>query len=94
LQPLLIEVEKAATLDYLARDRIYTLGELGERDVFTSPDPLYEAEVGRCENSEVLAVLIIDAFNVLGDDESDTGNHLAKWRLLTAAPFAASLAGD
>src|SRR5581483_11751757 len=89
-----VEGEQAAVLDDLARDLVFARGEFGERDFLAGANLVDEREVGRSENAEVLAVLLVDALDVFRDDELDAGGALGVRRLLTAGTFAATLAAD
>src|SRR5206468_11864225 len=51
-------------------------------------------KVGRGEDGEVLAVLAVEAFDVLSDDELHTGAHFRGGRLLARRSLATALAAD
>ncbi len=89
-----VEREQAAVLDYLARDLVFAFGELHQRNLFSGANPVDHAEVGGGQHAEVLAVLLVDALDVLGDHQLDAGRHLGIRRLLAAGTFAAALAAD
>ena len=69
-------------------------GKFGERDFFSRPDLLDQREVGRGQQAQVLAVLFVNAFDVLGDHQLDPGAHLGVGRLLPAGALASPLAAD
>ncbi len=92
LQARDVEGKQAAVLDDLAGDVVLAAGEFGERNLFAAPDLVDQAEVGRGQHAQVLAVLLVDALDVLGDHELDAGGALGVGRLLAARSFAAPLA--
>ena len=68
LQARNIEGEQSAVLDDLTRDLVFAIGELGEGNFFTAANLVDHAEVGRSQHPKVLAVLLVDAFDILRDD--------------------------
>src|ERR1700730_8866970 len=89
-----VEGEEATIFDHLLSDLILTRGEFSEWDLFSRPDLVDQREVGRGQQAQVLAILFVNALNVLGNDQSDPSAHLGVRRLLPAGPFAASFAAD
>ena len=65
-----------------------------ERNLFAGANLVDQAEVGRGQHAEVLAVLLVNALDVFGDHQLDAGRHLGIRRLLAAGAFAAPLAAD
>ena len=63
-------------------------------DFFAAANSVDQAEIRRGQHAEVLAVLLVDALDVLGDHQLDAGRHLGIRRLLAAGAFAAPLAAD
>ena len=94
LQARHVEGKQAAVFDYLPRDFIFTGGKFRERDFLSRPDFIDQREVGRGQQAQVLAVLFVNALNVLGDHQLDPGAHLGVRRLLPARTFASPLAAD
>ena len=94
LQTRHVEGEQAAVLDDLPRDFVFAGGEFGERDFLSCPDFIDQREVGRGQQAQVLAVLFVNAFNVLRDHQLDSGTHLGIGRLLPAGTLAPPLAAD
>src|SRR5205085_1455711 len=88
-EPRLVVVEESAVLDYLLRDWVESARELRERNLLAAPDSLYEAEVGRGQKPDVLAVLPVDFLNRLRDDEFESRGLLRERRGLArrAAPL-------
>ena len=82
LQPRHVVVEQTAVLDDAPRDFALTLGEGRERDLLAAADLGDDREIGGRQDAQVLAILPIDALDVLGDDELDPGAHLGVGRLL------------
>src|SRR5208337_860095 len=64
------------------------------RDLFAAADLVDHPKVGRGQHSEVLAILLINAFDVLRDHQLDAGRHLGVWRLLATGSLATALAAD
>src|SRR5581483_9003829 len=89
-----VEREETAVLNHLAGDLVLALGEFAERDLLAASDALDEAEVGGGQHTQVLAVLLVDALDVLGDHQLDAGGALGVGRLLAAGALAAALAAD
>ena len=89
-----VEGEQAAVLDHLPRDFVFAGGKFRERDFLSRPNLLDQREVGRSQQAQVLAVLFVNAFNILGDHQLDSGAHLRVGRLLAARAFAPPLAAD
>ena len=70
LQPRLVVREEPAVLDDLALIASSPRGELRERDLLAAADALDQAEVGRREQADVLAVLPVDLLDAFGDDHA------------------------
>src|SRR5271157_1479736 len=94
LQARDVEREEAAVFYHLARDLVLALRELGQRDLFAAADLVNQAKVGRRQHAEVLAILLVNAFDVLGDHQLDARRHFGIRRLLPAGALAAPLAAD
>ncbi len=89
-----VEREQAAVLDHLAGDFVFACGELNQRNLFSAADLVDHAKVSRGQHAEVLAILLVDALDVLGDHQLDAGRHLGVRRLFAAGTLAAALATD
>ena len=89
-----VVVEQPAMLDDAARDLALTGGERREGDVAAPTDLVENREIGRGEDTEILAVLAVDAFDTFGHHELDAGAHLSVRRLLAGGTFPAPFAAD
>ncbi len=79
-----IERKQAAVFDDLARDFVFALGELQQRNLFSPANLVNQVEVGRGQHAEVLAILLVDALDVFCDHQLDAGRHLGVGRLFAA----------
>src|SRR5581483_7359119 len=86
-----VERKQAAVFDHLAGDLILARRELGQGNLLSAADAIDQGEIRRGQQAQVLAVLLVDAFDVLGDDHADSGAHLGIRRLLAARALAAAL---
>src|SRR5579862_3280110 len=93
-----IEREQPAMLDHLPRNLILSRGELTQSNFFPTPNAIDEREVGRSQQPEVLAILLVDALDIFRDDHANPRTHLRVRRLLAArslpAPFPADRANE
>ena len=89
-----VEREQSAVLDDLPRDFVFAGRELAKRNFFAGADLVDQREIGRGQQAEVLAVLLVDALDIFGDHQLDAGAHLRIGRLLAAGTFAAPFAAD
>ncbi len=89
-----VEWEQPAVLDDLSCDFIFARSKFGEGDLRTSADLVDQRKVGGGKQSEVLAILLVDALDIFGDDHANAGTHFGVGRLLAAGTFAAALAAD
>ena len=87
-----IERKQPAVLDDLPRDLILASGKFAERNLFPAANAVDQRKVGRGQQPQVLAVLFVDALDILGNHDADAGAHLGVRRLLAARSFAAPLA--
>ena len=71
-----VEGEQASVFDHLASDLVFTGGEFTEGNFFSGADFINQREVRGSQHAEILAILLVDAFNVFGDDQVDAGTHL------------------
>jgi len=94
LQAREIEIEQAAMLDDLARDVVLPARKFREFDFFAAFDFFDHVEICRNEQSQVLRVLLIDAFDIFRDDHANARAHFRVRRRLAAGSFAASFARD
>ena len=91
LQTSNIEWKQPAVLDYLAGNLIFTGREFAKRNIFPAANLVDQREVGRCQQPQVLAILLVDALDVFCDYQLDAGGHLSVRRLFAAGAFAAAL---
>src|SRR5207244_3727788 len=89
-----VEREKPAVLDHLASNLIFTERELAQRNLFSGANLIDQRKVCRSQHAEVLAILLVNAFDVLRDHQLDACRHLCIWRLFAAGAFAPPLAAD
>src|SRR6266699_2189544 len=89
-----VEREKSTVLDHLASNLIFTERELAQRNFFSGANLIDQRKIGRSQHAEVLAILLVDAFDVLRDHQFDACRHLCIGRLLAARAFAPPLAAD
>ncbi len=94
LQARHVEGEEAAVFDHLPGDFVFAGGKFRERDFLSRPDFIDQREIGRSQQAQVLAVLFVNAFNVLRDHQLDPSAHLGIGRLLPAGALAPPLAAD
>src|ERR1039457_5263260 len=87
-----IEGKQSPILDHLLRDLVFPGSEFTERDFFPSANPADQGKVGRSQQPEVLAVLLVDALNILRNCDLNPGAHLRVRRLLATRALAATLA--
>src|SRR5579859_1175163 len=87
-----VEWKQAAVFDDLARDLVFALGEFAEQDLGAGADFIDQKKVSRSKHAQVLAILLVDTFDIFRDHELDAGAHLRIGRLLAAGAFAAPLA--
>ena len=86
-----IEGKQPAVLNDLARNLILARRELAQRDIFSAANLVDQRKVGRSQNPQILAVLLVDALDVFRDHYANAGAHLRIRRLLAARSFAAPL---
>src|SRR5262249_44250923 len=94
LQSSDIEWEQPTVFDHLPGDVVFTRREFTQRDLLAGANPVDQTEVGRGENAQVLAVLLVNALDVFSDHQLDAGAQLGIGRLLAAGTFAPALAAD
>src|SRR2546422_11191695 len=75
-----VVVEQPAMFDDAARDLALSRRERRKGDVFAATDLVQHGKIGRGEDTEVLTVLAVDAFDALGHDQFDSSTHLGVWR--------------
>ena len=61
-----VEVEKSAVLDDLSRNLIFPMSEFGQRNLFAPADLVNQLEIRRGQYAEILAVLLVNALDILG----------------------------
>src|SRR6185437_14644944 len=86
-----IELKQAAVLDDLSRDLIFARGENRKWNFLAAANFFDQREVRRGEHAEVLAVLLVDALDVLRNHQLDPGAQLRVRRLFAARSLAAPL---
>src|SRR5205807_5751154 len=67
------------------------MGELGKWNLLTAPNPVNELEICRCKYAQILAVLLVNSFNVLRDHHANPGGQLGIWRLFAAGSLTSPL---
>src|SRR5215471_9576883 len=92
LEPGDIEWEQDTVLYDLAGNVVFSAREFIERDLFAGRDPRNQAEIGRRQQAEVLAILLIYTLDVFGYRQFNAGGDLGIRRLLAAGPLASALA--
>src|SRR5205807_8446409 len=81
-------------LDELPRAFIFAAGEFSQRDFLACPHLIYKVEIRGSQYAEVLAILLVNALNVLRDDELNSRRPLGVRRLLPAGTFSTPFAAD
>src|SRR6266480_7440297 len=76
-----VEREKPAVLDHLASNLIFTERELAQRNLFSGANLIDQRKVCRSQHAEVLAILLVDTFDILRNHQLDACRHLCIWRL-------------
>ena len=94
LQARDIEGKQPSILDYLPGDLVFASSKLAELNFRPRADTLNQREIRRCQQAKVLAVLLVDALDILSDHHLNSGTHLSVGRLLATRAFAASFAAD
>jgi len=87
-----VELEEPAVLDDLPGDVVRAPGELLQADLLSGADAPDDREVVGGQDAEVLAVLVVDALDALGDHHLNAGVELGVGAGLAAAPLAPALA--
>ena len=91
LQPRHGVVEQSAVLDDVALNAPRVSDERVERDLLAVSDLLDQGEIRRCEETDVRAILPVDALDVLPDDDAEPRGALGVRRSLPARPFSTPL---
>ena len=86
-----VERKQSTVLDHLACNLVLAGGEFGDRNLFPAPNSINQREVGGSQQPEILAILLIDPLDVLGDYHANARAHLGVRRLLAARTLAAPL---
>src|SRR6185503_6348794 len=76
LEPRDVEREQPAVLNYLPGYFVFASRELFERNFVAARDAADQIEVSRSEQPEILAILFVDAFDVLRNCEPDARRKL------------------
>ncbi len=79
-----VERKQSAVLDHLLRDLVLAGRELSERNFFPGANLVDERKIGRGQQAQVLAILLVDALDIFGDHDLNAGAHLCVGRLLAA----------
>src|SRR6266566_2163185 len=66
-----VEREKPAVLDHLASNLIFTGRELTQRNLFSGANLIDQRKVCRRQHAEVLAILLVDTFDILRNHQLD-----------------------
>ena len=94
LQSCEIELEQPSPVDDLAGDGVLPLLELIEGDRLSGDQSLENREICTGQQSQIVAVLLINPFDILGEDQVDSSTQFRVRRRLTAGPLAPSLTTD
>src|SRR6266404_4590392 len=89
-----IELKQPSILDDLARDVILGLSENRERNLLARSNLVDQRKICRSEHAQVLAILLVNTLNILGNDDLYAGAQLGIRRLLAARSLAAPLPAD
>src|SRR5712691_6107178 len=86
-----VKREQSAILDHLPGNLILAGSELAQSNLFPAANAVDQREVGRSQQSQVLTILLVNAFNVFGDHHPNARAHLGIRRLLAARSLPAPL---
>ncbi len=89
-----IELKQAAVLYDLTRDLVFAGSELRKRDFFSGANFVDQRKICGSQNAQILAILLVNALNVFGNDELYARTKFGIRRLLAARSFTAALAAD
>ena len=89
-----VEWKQAAVLDHLARNLVFAARKDLEWNLFAAANAIDKTEICRREDAQVLAVLLVNPLDVLGDHQLDARRKLRVGRLLAARSFSSPLATD
>src|SRR5207248_8746929 len=89
-----VELEQSAVLNDLPRDLVIAGCEHGQRHFLPRPDLVDQGKIRRGQHPEVLAVLLVNALDVLRDHQLDSCAQLRIGGLFTARSLATPLAAD
>ena len=87
-----VERKQTAVLDDLPSYLVLTLRESSRGIVRPGANFVDERKIRRCKHAEVLAVLLVDTLDILGDDDLDSGAAFGIGRLFATATLSPSLA--
>jgi len=88
------QVEQTAAPNQLGGQLVLTAGEFLDGNRLATADAVDQAEVGRGQDAQVAAILTVDPFEALGDDETNASAPLGKWTGLARGSLAVAPAGD
>src|SRR5258708_10679752 len=91
LHPRHVERKQPTVLNYLPRNLILSLGKLGKRNLLPTANSVDQRKVSRSEHAQILAILLVDALNVLRNHHFDPRAHLGVRRLLAARTLSPPL---
>ena len=81
-------------LKNFGREPIARTKEFIEIDRLTPLNPLNQGEVGGREQADVVGILTVDAFEALGDHQSNPGRILGQGAVFARGPLAVTCPGD
>src|ERR1700677_3227625 len=94
LHPRHIKRKQPAVFNHLPRNLVFAHRKLAQRDLFAAANLIDQRKVGRSQNSEILAILLVDALNIFRNHQPNAGTHLRIRRLLPARSFTAPLSAQ
>ena len=89
-----VKMEQPSVLDNLPRDLIFGYSKFRKRDILAGANLVNQREIRRSQHAQVLAILLVNPFNILSDHNLDAGAKFGVRRLLAARSFATPLPAD
>src|SRR4029077_8675827 len=78
----------------LACNLVFAPREDHERNLFAPANMINEIEIGRREHAQILAILLVNSLDVLGNHQLDAGRKLGIGRLLATGSLASTFTAD
>src|SRR6266446_1733239 len=82
-----VKRKQPAILNHLPSDLVLPSSKFTERNFLPRANPVDQSKVGRCQQPQVLAVLLLDALNILGNRNLNPSTYLRIRRLLATRSF-------